>query len=145
MKALKFSSFILTASLLLTGLSMPEAKAEYLRESGGQYPTRDGLVQQMSPSSSFLIAGSDRHLGGRGDRHGRSDDLPSLQRQLDELGKQYGRAGTKREKVKIKTKIRNVEKEIRQRLKGEHHGQREKGQQRHPTIRLDPPGLADTP
>lgn len=141
MKALKFSSLTLTASLLVTGLSMPEAKAEYHRESGGGYSTQDGLVQQMGSSSSFLIAEhpeQNRHLGGRNDPHGKGDDLPSLERQLKRYKEELEKAKTRKEKVRIKNKIKNVQEEIRRRRKGETH---------HNSNRLrlpDPPRLADT-
>ncbi len=119
MKAFEISSSILIASLLVTGISMPEAKAEYLRDSEG-YPVRDGFVLQIGISSSFLTANkpdrgdggnnSDRGGGGKNGRHGNRNAKPSVDRQIEELGEGIRRAtGTDRKKLEVKRRniIRN--------------------------------------
>lgn len=75
--------------------------------------------------------GADSHGGGRNDQHGdggrRGDSnagqVQELKDKLDELVKNQG---SRSEKDKIRTKIKNLEEEARQAAKGENHSRRPK-------------------
>lgn len=123
---------LLLASIIIVGCTVPcltKVNASTLQNSA-----KVNLVQQSDSSPSFLIADDERierkYKNGRGDPHGRGQDLPSLERQLAELRKHGNHATTRSEKAKITQKIKNIQRAIAKARKGDTHGRAGRGQQR---------------
>ncbi len=136
-----FTLFLISSLSLITEPAFSYEKiyyGDYFRELE-VHSVQNSLFQQLDTSSSTLIAND--HGGGRGDRHGSRDALPSLERRLDELREHRGKA-TGRDRTKIDQKIKNIQREIDKAKTGVEHGKRERGQQRFEPPEM--PELADT-
>jgi RHS repeat-associated protein len=64
--------------------------------------------------------------GGKNAQHGKAENQPSQEKQLQELEEQLKNATSKKNKVKINTKIQNIKREMAKRRKGENHSQKAK-------------------
>jgi RHS repeat-associated protein len=64
--------------------------------------------------------------GGKNAQHGKAENQPSQEKQLQELEEQLKNATSKKDKVKINTKIQNIKREMAKRRKGENHSQKAK-------------------
>lgn len=68
----------------------------------------------------------DRHGGGKNAQHGKAENLPSQDRQLQELEEKLKNATGRKEKVQISNRIKNLKREMDKRKTGENHSQRDK-------------------
>jgi hypothetical protein len=86
-----------------------------------------GVEEAVNAEEDCNSSMPDRHGGGKNAQHGKSQDLPSSQRQIESLKEQLQSGDlSKKAKNQIKNKIKNIQQNMVRRRKGENHSQREK-------------------
>ena len=128
----------LIAGILLTGYQISQQAGEFsTREDIDDFvdaytyfakksdPPSDGKAQE-NINNDGGEGSTQRHGGGKNAQHGKAENLPSHERQLQELEDKLRNASGRKEKTQISNKIKNLRREMDRRKSGENHSQRDK-------------------